>query len=42
MVYPIVLSAGAIIVPLVAAVITLIIGAVVGFFGGIQYRKKIA
>ncbi|MBQ7364803.1 MAG: ribonuclease Y [Clostridia bacterium] len=42
MVYPIALSAGQIIIPLVAALVTLVIGSVVGFFGGIQYRKKIA
>ena len=42
MVYPnLMLAATDIVIPLIAALVTLVIGAVVGFFGGIQYRKKI-
>ncbi len=42
MVYSLALNATPYIIAIVAAVAALVIGALVGFFGGIQYRKKIA
>ncbi len=42
MVYPIAeLAAAGVVLPVIVAVVTLVLGAVIGFFGGIQYRKRI-